>query len=157
MAWPADWATAEVITAARLKQWTDAQKVWPGAVDADGQSLSDVGLLSFASGAGYVSGRLGVGIVPTSTLHVNGGATIVGDVVIGGGGATVYCYWSGNDFVIARAGVGTRLTIKADGKVIIPLGSVPNYANNAAAVSGGLSAGYLYRTNGDPDTLCIVH
>ena len=37
------------------------------------------------------------------------------------------------------------------------LGSLPTYANNAAAVAGGLSAGNLYRTNADPDTICVVH
>jgi hypothetical protein len=31
------------------------------------------------------------------------------------------------------------------------------YANNAAALAGGLVAGDLYRTNGDPDVVCIVH
>jgi hypothetical protein len=35
--------------------------------------------------------------------------------------------------------------------------TLPVYANNAAAVAGGLSAGDLYRTNGDPDTVCVVH
>jgi len=31
------------------------------------------------------------------------------------------------------------------------------YANNAAAVSGGLVSGDMYRTGADPDVLCIVH
>ena len=31
------------------------------------------------------------------------------------------------------------------------------YANNAAAISGGLIAGTLYRTGSDPDQICIVH
>ena len=35
--------------------------------------------------------------------------------------------------------------------------SIPVYANNAAAVTGGLSAGGLYRIGADPDHLCIVH
>jgi hypothetical protein len=39
----------------------------------------------------------------------------------------------------------------------IDLTLVPVYANNAAAVAGGLETGQVYRTNGDPDTLCIVH
>jgi hypothetical protein len=39
----------------------------------------------------------------------------------------------------------------------INLGSIPVYANNAAAISGGLSAGDVYRTGADPDPLCIVH
>lgn len=34
---------------------------------------------------------------------------------------------------------------------------IPIYANNAAAITGGLTAGALYRTGSDPDQLCIVH
>lgn len=33
----------------------------------------------------------------------------------------------------------------------------PTYANNAAAVAGGLVAGQTYRTGADPDVLCVVH
>lgn len=47
------------------------------------------------------------------------------------------------------------LTKKSGG--IINMSNVPVYANNAAAVAGGLVAGDLYRTNGDPDPVCIVH
>jgi len=31
------------------------------------------------------------------------------------------------------------------------------YADNAAAIAGGLKPGEFYRTNTDPDTVCIVH
>lgn len=31
------------------------------------------------------------------------------------------------------------------------------YANNAAAVAGGLAVGTFYRTGGDPDLVCVVH
>lgn len=31
------------------------------------------------------------------------------------------------------------------------------YANNAAAVAGGLMVGALYRTGADPDLVCVVH
>ena len=34
---------------------------------------------------------------------------------------------------------------------------VPVYANNAAAVAGGLTAGAFYRTGADPDPVCVVH
>ncbi len=37
------------------------------------------------------------------------------------------------------------------------LEELPVYANNAAAITGGLVAGQFYRTNGDPDTVCVVH
>lgn len=35
--------------------------------------------------------------------------------------------------------------------------NLPIYANNAAALGGGLTAGKLYRTGTDPDHLCVVH
>jgi hypothetical protein len=34
---------------------------------------------------------------------------------------------------------------------------LPVYANNAAAVAGGLTAGAFYRTGGDLDIVCVVH
>lgn len=34
---------------------------------------------------------------------------------------------------------------------------IPVFANNAAAITGGLSVGALYRTGGNPDPVCIVH
>lgn len=40
---------------------------------------------------------------------------------------------------------------------VIDGGTLPAYANNAAAIAGGLVAGNLYRTGGDPDTVCVVH
>lgn len=35
--------------------------------------------------------------------------------------------------------------------------SLAAYANNAAAVAGGLTVGQLYRTGADPDVVCVVH
>ena len=46
------------------------------------------------------------------------------------------------------------ISVDANGRIIV---SLPTFANNAAAVTGGLSAGMLYRTGGDPDPVCIVH
>ena len=34
---------------------------------------------------------------------------------------------------------------------------LPVYANNAAAVAGGLAVGSFYRTGADPDPVCVVH
>lgn len=41
--------------------------------------------------------------------------------------------------------------------VMLPLDNVPVFANNAAALLGGLIPGHLYRTGGDPDYVAIVH
>ena len=34
---------------------------------------------------------------------------------------------------------------------------IPIYATNAAAITGGLTAGAFYRTGADPDPVCVVH
>lgn len=39
----------------------------------------------------------------------------------------------------------------------LTLATVPIFANNAAAITGGLASGQFYRTGADPDHLCIVH
>ena len=39
----------------------------------------------------------------------------------------------------------------------IQLTNLPVYANNTAAINGGLTAGAFYRTGGDPDPVCVVH
>lgn len=44
-----------------------------------------------------------------------------------------------------------------NGAFMIQLGQVPVYANNAAAIAGGLNPGNLYRTGANPDPVCIVH
>jgi len=35
--------------------------------------------------------------------------------------------------------------------------NMPVYANNAAAITGGLTVGSFYRTGGNPDPVCVVH
>lgn len=35
--------------------------------------------------------------------------------------------------------------------------NLPVYANNAAAIAGGLTVGSFYRTGADPDPVCVVH
>jgi hypothetical protein len=76
--------------------------------------------------------------------------TILGANVTGLAAATT-------DNIILATGQGT-IRMRFDGvKWKLNLAEVPAYANNAAAIAGGLAAGNIYRTNGDPDILCIVH
>lgn len=79
---------------------------------------------------------------------------------------------AGSQFVVARcsdagAVLGYPLFIRrSDGQVgmgtVAPTSALqvvglPVYANNAAAVAGGLTAGAFYRTGADPDPVCVVH
>ena len=52
-------------------------------------------------------------------------------------------------------GTVTYRTVVVAGTAIF--GSVPVFANNAAAIAGGVPVGGLYRSGGDPDILYIVH
>ena len=63
-------------------------------------------------------------------------------------------------------GILERIRVDKDGYVgigtTVPKGplhvvGLPVYANNAAAITGGLTAGAFYRTGADPDPVCVVH
>ncbi|OFX15269.1 MAG: hypothetical protein A2Z18_02545 [Armatimonadetes bacterium RBG_16_58_9] len=77
MAWPTNWSTGEPITAERLTQWTNAQKVLPGDVDANGQSISNVVSLPGAADLRLARQvRIGtdedVTVSGTGTMHITG-------------------------------------------------------------------------------------
>lgn len=55
---------------------------------------------------------------------------------------------TGNGFV----GIGSNAPTSA-----LQVVGLPVYANNAAAVTGGLTSGAFYRTGADPDAVCVVH
>ena len=40
---------------------------------------------------------------------------------------------------------------------VLQVVGLPVFANNAAALAGGLTAGAFYRTGADPDIVCVVH
>jgi len=67
-----------------------------------------------------------------------------------GAGATNYGL-----YIETPTGGTTNVGAYIEGDVRVP--SLGAYANNAAAVAGGLVAGDLYRTGGDPDVVCVVH
>ena len=69
-------------------------------------------------------------------------------------GGLLYTYDIGTDGDLSPRNIFAGTRIKAP---TAQLTSLPAYANNAAAVGGGLTAGMLYRTNGDPDLVCVVH
>lgn len=73
-------------------------------------------------------------------------------------------YWQANNSIFDNlacdtTGDGADLGVQNDLEVMgdIFATGISVYANNAAAIAGGLVAGAFYRTGGDPDLLCIVH
>ena len=82
------------------------------------------------------SGNMSVSI-PSPTLDSTNTSIISlvpGDVLV----------WNGSQWV--NAGLPSIIGL-----------NLPVYANNAAAISGGLVAGNLYRTGANPDPVCVVH
>jgi len=80
----------------------------------------------------------------------------------------VYDFGAGLDRLFIRDNTAgqTRFVLDENGNVGIDTSSptsklhvvgLPVYADNAAAILGGLTAGAFYRTGGDPDPVCVVH
>lgn len=69
-------------------------------------------------------------------------------------GAATMSVWIHNG-VTATSQVGAMLWDGLGRTFYLTLPSI--FANNAAAIAGGLSAGGTYRTGNDPDVLCVVH
>jgi len=108
------------------------------------------------------AGRLGVGTnSPSQPLHVAGSTTYQGILVNGNAAPTIgfdtstltAIKWkvglsgnnSNNFSISAGAANDDKLTIKSTG--IVNLSNAPTYADNTAALAGGLVAGDVYKTS----------
>lgn len=132
------------------------------------------------------TGNVGIGNVtaPSSKLYVNGTTSFIGNSYVKGlmyidsnnfGGAPIISFAVGdtdtglhstgdgqlnlysnsvNVMSIRSAGVGIGETSPTSKLQVVGLAV---YANNAAAVTGGLTVGAFYRSGGDPDLVCVVH
>jgi hypothetical protein len=66
-----------------------------------------------------------------------------------------YILAQGGTFGLSPAG---NLTLSGDASALtLTVTGLPVYANNAAALAGGLVAGKCYRTGATPDPVCVVH
>ena len=127
----------------------------PGGVEGDAQFNNGAG--GFAAAQELFAGF---------TFSIAGGNLIIAapagkfiSIIAGNGGGGI---------VIDGSGAGDPVHICRDfnsGDVILGnsvnllqiLAGVPVFANNAAAIGGGLAVGNVYRTGADPDFLAIVH
>jgi len=153
---------------------------WTGP-DGAGKSSVEMGYVNnnrgwiqgwTASGAGTLTlnelgGNVGIGTTsPASQLHVNtSGNEATIRLTAQTSWPLIFNQSSGSLFTISNGGA-QRLAIDGNGNVGIGTTSptsklqvvgLPVYANNAAAVAGGLTAGAFYRTGADPDPVCVVH
>ncbi len=75
------------------------------------------------------------------------------DFILNGSGAEAYKYDAGDATHVftGNVGIGGAPTSK------LQVVGLSVYANNAAAITGGLTVGAFYRTGADPDPVCVVH
>ena len=97
-------------------------------------------------------------------LFIIGTLVVIGSVIGGYAmpGGHLGVLWQPFEFLIIFGAAAGAFTIDTLVLVQITGGSaqmfgVPVYANNAAAIAGGLTYGQFYRTGGDPDPVCVVH
>ena len=135
-----------------------------GAANDDGTLAQITGM---ASAYGHYSAIATVGTTVTVVgLNLQGYATkgtitsmydmYIGPLVTGG---TVTNRWSIYQAdTTTRNYFGSKVGIGANNPTSpLQVVGLPVYANNAAAVAGGLTAGAFYRTNANPDPVCVVH
>lgn len=125
-----------------LANWTDLTDA--GATTLHSHATPATVVCTTVSATTVKAGKIGINY-PNPVYLLDGVASAGADAYImrfGVEGIT-------NGFTMAYKHIGTR--------PLYNFSDIPVYANNAAAVVGGLAAGHLYRTGGDPDLLCIVH
>lgn len=109
--------------------------------------------------------NLGIGrgnVSPSSTLHVYDAKAASGatQLLVQGGAAAADA--TSNELLRVNTGGGTALAFSVTGAgkgtmAKLKVTGLQVFANNAAAVTGGLAVGDFYRTGADPDPVCVVH
>ena len=127
-----------------------------------GNTATASGIYSIAMGSetqatNTVSSAIGYGVISSSfagtalgRFNDNSASDRIFQIGIGEDNATranaMTVLFNGN------VGIGTTAPTS-----ILQVVGLPVYANNAAAISGGLTVGAFYRTGADPDPVCVVH
>ena len=136
-------------------------------------SPSNANVLINPSGQGIVG--IGTPSPTNAKLHISYNGASINALRITNTEASGHDWYISDDVGVASAGSlsiydntesATRLTINPSGNVGIgatnphsklAVVGLPVYANNAAAIAGGLAAGDFFRTGADPDPVCCVH
>ncbi|HWH59347.1 MAG TPA: hypothetical protein VN682_17085 [Terriglobales bacterium] len=178
------WTIATAVTNnSKITQLTDSRPQFNKTFSGGGSSVGISGDAQFSKGDGSFGNADSVASGCTVNLDtnigsglsitiVNGGVTITQDLDFGvvAAAASFECT-SGNLQFTADTGdiefqaTAGNIRFEADGaasqiQLNAPHANFPRlqiFANNAAAIAGGLSQWDLYRTGADPDVVCIVH
>lgn len=133
----------------------------PGAIYDSGTDTLTLATVSQLTGIGIGGSSENINII-ASDSSPNGGQVVIQS-------ASFMSLDAGGDFQFSGSGVATIVansdaTIQSiSGRVILQGSTATSvvglqiFANNAAAISGGLAVNDLYRTGADPDVVCAVH
>jgi len=124
-----------------------------------GIKTQDLGLFDFKiNGDANITGHVDVG-TGVNIANPNWGMALSGSYLRINGSDGFQFYDTAGAAELARIvsatgnlGIGTT-----DPKSKLHVVGIPVYADNAAAIAGGLTAGAFYRTGADPDPLMVVH
>jgi hypothetical protein len=143
------------------------QTPWTSNIDAAGYSL--LGVVSIGVGTMSPSTLLSLGssLSNTKFLVYDDGTDFFGLGAQSGQFRFHTGVSTGQAFVFFNAPAGSEvMRIQDNGNIGINTSSPTSklhvtgllvYANNAAAISGGLTAGAFYRNGADPDVVCVAH
>ncbi len=161
MAWNTGttYSSGSALSAALVNGIGTDLRAWGGNVDGAGYDLANAANV-------FVTASIGIGTTsPLNKLQVHGttnqnlGIRYDGSMMGLGafndaGSAAVPMNFNASlfSFVGGNMGIGTASPTSP-----LQVLSIPVYANNAAAISGGLTAGAFYRTGANPDPICVVH
>ena len=127
-------------------------KVYSGAAWLCIVTTSNVG--SFVSTA---TGTTNGFATANGKFAVNGNGAVSAEDVIASTGATGGCNVTTDTAYNSIQTVGGILSVTSLVTGQPSMTGLSVFANNAAAVAGGLVAGNLYRTGATPDAICVVH
>jgi len=130
----------------------DGGNIGIGTINPYGKLHTIVGTTVATSGlfstSDWDSGVNGSGLIIRMGATTGNTYSEIGSLSTGGGAWNNLILNSGG----GKVGIGT---VSPTG--VLHVVGLPIYANNAAAISGGLTAGAFYRTGGNPDPVCVVH
>ena len=135
-----------------------------GVGDVIGPAAStDHAITRFNGATGKIVQDSLVTISDTGSVSLPAGQTVDGvDVSVHAANVDAHHAQSHNaashsDIASSGANIDDAVTKRHTQGTDTSVGALTIYANNAAAIVGGLGVNDLYRTGGDPDLVCVVH
>lgn len=101
--------------------------------------------------------KTGWGNITGQVTTVAGGSTAADHLTLSIDSGYLSFVTGGGEAFRCLHGMACAFGGKTDAHTALGAAGLPVYANNAAAVAGGLTAGDFYRTGADPDPVMVVH